>query len=103
MKKRYPVLLAILALLSIGVTPAWGVNKDMVQLQTQVQDLQDRIAHMQQSFDERMGVLQHLIEQSTDRANKVATSVTDLQTTLQKQQTDSGAHTDQLWPDPVFE
>jgi tol-pal system protein YbgF len=51
---------------------------------------------MQQSFDERMGVLQHLIEQSTDRANKVATSVTDLQTTMQKQQTDSGAHTDQL-------
>jgi tol-pal system protein YbgF len=68
----------------------------MVQLQTQVQDLQDRIGKMQQSFDERMGVLQHLIEQSTDRANKVATSLTDLQTTLQKQQGDSGAHADQL-------
>ena len=94
--QRYPVLLAMLAVLCIVVTPVWGVNKDMVQLQTQVQDLQDRIAHMQQSFDERMGVLQHLIEQSTDRANKVATSVTDLQTTLQKQQTDSGAHADQL-------
>ena len=92
--QRYSVLLALLALLA--VTPAWGVNKDMVQLQTQVQDLQDRIAHMQQSFDERMGVLQHLIEQSTDRANKVAASVTDLQTTLQKQQGDSGAHADQL-------
>jgi tol-pal system protein YbgF len=89
-------LLALLALFFAASSPAWGVNKDMVQLQTQVQDLQDRIAHMQQSFDERMGVLQHLIEQSTDRANKVATSVTDLQTTLQKQQTDSGAHTDQL-------
>jgi tol-pal system protein YbgF len=68
----------------------------MVQLQTQVQDLQDRIAHMQQSFDERMGVMQHLIEQSTDRANKVASSVSDLQSTLQKQQSDSGAHSDQL-------
>jgi tol-pal system protein YbgF len=43
-----------------------------------------------------MGVLQHLIEQSTDRANKVATSVTDLQNTLQKQQGDNGAHADQL-------
>jgi len=93
---RYSALLALLALFFAASSPAWGVNKDMVQLQTQVQDLQDRIAHMQQSFDERMGVLQHLIEQSTDRANKVATSVTDLQTTLQKQQTDSGAHTDQL-------
>ena len=94
--QRYPVLLAVLALLCAGATPAWGVNKDMVQLQTQVQDLQDRIALMQKSFDERMGVLQHLIEQSTDRANKVATSVTDLQNTLQKQQGDNGAHADQL-------
>jgi tol-pal system protein YbgF len=94
--QRSPVLFALLTLLCAAVTPAWAVNKDMVQLQTQVQDLQDRIAHMQQSFDERMGVLQHLVEQSTDRANKVATSVTDLQTTLQKQQTDSGSHADQL-------
>ncbi|HEX3354820.1 MAG TPA: tol-pal system protein YbgF [Terriglobales bacterium] len=93
--QRYSLLLSLLALWA-GLMPAWGVNKDMVQLQTQVQDLQDRIAHMQQSFDERMGVMQHLIEQSTDRANKVATSVTDLQTTLQKQQADSGTKVDQL-------
>src|SRR6202142_3894875 len=94
--QRHFLFLAVLAVLSASSTPVWGVNKDMVQLQTQVQDLQDRIAHMQQSFDERMGGLQHLIEQSTDRANKVATSVTDLQTTLQKQQSDSGTHADQL-------
>src|ERR1700720_4502275 len=94
--QRYSLVLVLWAAFVAGSKPAWAVNKDMVQLQTQVQDLQDRIAHMQQSFDERMGVLQHLIEQSTDRANKVAASVTDLQTTLQKQQTDSGAHVDQL-------
>ncbi len=58
--QRYTVVLALLAGLWSGLTPAWGVNKEMVQLQTQVQDLQDRIAHMQQSFDERMGVMQHL-------------------------------------------
>jgi tol-pal system protein YbgF len=94
--QRYSILLGLGVALCAGMTPAWGVNKDMVQLQTQVQDLQDRIALMQKSFDERMGVLQHLIEQSTDRANKVATSVTDLQNTLQKQQGDNGAHADQL-------
>lgn len=94
--QRYLLLSVLVAALSTGALPAWGVNKDMVQLQTQVQDLQDRIAHMQQSFDERMGVLQHLIEQSTDRANKVASSVTDLQTTLQKQQADGGTKLDQL-------
>jgi len=93
---RYLVLVLLAAALFAAVTPAWAVNKEMVQLQTQVQDLQDRIAHMQQSFDERMGVMQHLIEQSTDRANKVAASVSDLQSTLQKEQTDTGARSEQL-------
>ncbi len=93
---RFTIVFALAAGLCAVAAPAWGVNKEMVQLQTQVQDLQDRVAQMQQSFNERMGVLQHLVEQSTDRANKVAASVTELQTTLQKQQTDSGAHADQL-------
>jgi tol-pal system protein YbgF len=81
---------------ALGLAPAWGVNKDMVQLQTQVQDLQDRIARMQQSFDERMGVMQHLVEQSTDNVNKVAASVTELSNTLQKQQTENGGRGEQL-------
>jgi tol-pal system protein YbgF len=93
---RYLSRLALLAALWLGSAPAWGVSKEIVQLQTQVQALQDQMARMQQSFDERMGVMQHLVEQSTDNANKVAASITQLQTVLQKQQTDSGAHADQL-------
>jgi tol-pal system protein YbgF len=84
------------AVLSLGVAPAWGVSKEIVQLQTQVQALQDQMARMQQSFDERMGVMQHLMEQSTDNVNKVAASITQLQTNLQKEQTDSGARADQI-------
>lgn len=86
----------LLAGASVTTTPAWGVSKEIVQLQTQVQALQDQMARMQQSFDERMGVMQHLIEQSTDNMNKVTASITNLQGTLQKQQTDSSAHVDQL-------
>jgi tol-pal system protein YbgF len=94
--QRYPVLLAILALLSVGVTPAWGVNKDMVQLQTQVQDLQDRIAHMQQSFDERMGVMKDLLTQQTDNVNKMGSAVQNLQKTLGQQTSDAGSKVDQI-------
>jgi tol-pal system protein YbgF len=93
---RYSIILALLAALWLGAAPAWGVSKEIVQLQTQVQDLQDRISHMQQSFDERMGVMQHLVEQSTDSVNKVAASITDLQGTLQKQQNDSGSRVEQI-------
>src|SRR5438128_5776304 len=87
---------AVVTLLCLASLPSWGVSKEIVQLQTQVQALQDQMARMQQSFDERMGVMQHLIEQSTDNVNKVANSLNDLQTSLQKQQSDSSGHVDQV-------
>ena len=45
---------------------SFGRNKDMVQLQTQVQQLQEQMTAMQRSFDERMGVMKNLVEQDTD-------------------------------------
>ena len=51
---------------------------------------------MQRGFDERMGVMNNLVERDTDAVNKVAAAVTALQTTLQKQQGDSSTHVDQL-------
>jgi tol-pal system protein YbgF len=68
----------------------------MVQLQTQVQQLQEQMTAMQRSFDERMGVMKNLVEQDTDAVNKVANALNGLQTTLQKQQADGGTKTDQL-------
>ena len=96
---RIQRLLTILVLLSslwLATPSAWGISREIVQLQTQVQALQDQMTHMQQSFDERMGVMKNLVEQSSDSMNKVAASLTELQGTLQKQQTDTGAHVDQL-------
>ena len=93
--QRLSTILVLFPLLWLA-PPAWGVSREIVQLQTQVQALQDQMTHMQQSFDERMGVMKNLVEQSSDSMNKVAASLTDLQGTLQKQQTDSGAHVDQL-------
>lgn len=93
---RVFVSIVLLAVLYLGVTPGWGANKDMVQLQTQVQQLQEQMTAMQRSFDERMGVMKNLVEQDTDAVNKVAGALNSLQTTLQKQQTDGGAKVDQL-------
>jgi tol-pal system protein YbgF len=93
---RASVYLALLTSLTLAAVPAWGVNKDMVQLQTQVQQLQEQMTAMQRAFDERMGVMKNLVEQDTDAVNKVAAALTALQATLAKQQNDSGTHTDQL-------
>ena len=89
-------LFALCLFLCFGMAPAWGVNKEMVQLQTQVQQLQEQMTAMQRSFDERMGVMKNLVEQDTDAVNKVASALTALQTTLQKQQADSGGKNDQI-------
>jgi tol-pal system protein YbgF len=94
--RRFSSLLALLSTLWLAVTPAWGASKEMIQLQTQVQQLQEQMTAMQRSFDERMGVMKNLVEQDTDATNKVTVALGTLQATLQKQQGDSGAHVDQL-------
>src|ERR1700692_2503059 len=93
---RTPPFFALLLALCLTITPAWAANKDMVQLQTQVQQLQEQMTAMQRGFDERMGVMKNLVEQDTDAVNKVASALTALQNSLQKQQGDSSGHVEQL-------
>ncbi len=89
--------LIILAAVSVlWAAPAFAVSKEIIQLQTQVQLLQDQMSKMQQAFDERMGVMRNLIEQSTDNVNKTTAAVADLQKTIQQQYSDNGAKIDQL-------
>jgi tol-pal system protein YbgF len=93
---RVSALLALLSLVWVGTSPAWGVSKEMVQLQTQVQQLQEQMTAMQRSFDERMGVMNNLVQQDADAANKLVAALNALQASLQKQQADAGTKTDQL-------
>ncbi len=97
MRSPRALYVAVFALvLFTMVAPVSGANKDIVQLQTQVQALQDQMARMQQSFDERMGVMRNLVEQNTDSMNKLVASLNGLQGTLNKQSGDLGAKNDQL-------
>ena len=95
MTRRFAFLFCIAFLLASSL-PALAVSKEMVQLQTQVQQLQDQMARMQQSFDERMGVMKNLIEQSTDNVNKMANSVDTLQKSLTQQNGDTASKVDQV-------
>jgi tol-pal system protein YbgF len=96
MKTPTPSIIAAIVTLFLGLTPAWGVSKEMVQLQTQVDALQQQMTNMRQSFDERMGIMKNLLDQNTDTINKAAAAVTNLQNSLQKQQGDVGSRVDQL-------
>ena len=94
-KQRITTFIAGAALLTLTI-PAQAANKDMVQLQTQVQMLQEQMTGMQRNFDERMGVMKSLSEQNTDTMNKLAASIDKLQTIIQKQQADTGTRGDQF-------
>jgi tol-pal system protein YbgF len=91
-----PVLYLAALFAALSSVPAFGVSKEIVQLQTQVQNLQDQMAQMKQSFDERMGVMKNLIEQSTDNVNKMSSAVDTLQKNLTQQNTDNGGKMDQV-------
>ena len=93
--RRVTLALPLAAVLLLP-TQGFAVNKDMVQLQTQMQELQDAVARLQQSNDERMGVLKDLIQQSADSVNKMSANMDNLQKQLQTQQEAQGAKVDQV-------
>jgi len=99
-KSKLTVAMVAFVVLVLTVQTAAPANKDMIQLQTMVQGLQDQMTQMKQSFDERMGVMRNLVEQSTDNVNKMTVSVNGLnqqmQGLIQKQQADTGSRIDQV-------
>src|SRR5689334_22642552 len=96
-RRFVPQIFIVLMLLSAASTPALaGTKEQLIQLQTQMQALQDQMARMQQSFDERMGVMRNLVKQTTDNINRVTQSLDTLNKSLQTQGTDQGAKVDQV-------
>lgn len=62
----------------------------MVQLQTQVQQLQDALQHLQETQDQQMSVMQHVVQQISDSVAHISTTMTTLQQQVQTQN-ESGA------------
>src|SRR5271157_803663 len=86
----------LLLLVTILIGPAQAANKDIIELQTQVQQLQQQMTAMTRSFDERMGVMRNLLEKNTDAANKVSAAIGELQASVNKQQQDRSTQVDQI-------
>ena len=74
--------------------PAHAASKEIIELQTQVQQLLDQVQRLQSTMDARLGVLQHLAEQTADNSNRVTAAVTDLQKKLNTQSDGAGSKLD---------
>jgi tol-pal system protein YbgF len=64
---------------------ARAANKDIVELQTQVQQLMDAVQRLQSTVDGKFGLIQHLMEQTADNANRMSATVDALQKKLDAQ------------------
>jgi TolA-binding protein len=76
---------AVLCCFFVPAVPAHAVSKEIVELQTQVQQLTDMVQRLQSTLDTRFGVMQHLAEQTADAANQVTSTVTAIQQKLNAQ------------------
>ena len=92
---------SFLALLALGlalVVPqrSYAVSKEIIQLQTQVQALQDAVARLQQSNDEGVGKMQTLIQQTTDSVNRMTQTMDAVQRQMRTQSDASGKNVEQV-------
>jgi tol-pal system protein YbgF len=70
-----------LVALIVGTAPvrAESTKDTVVALQAQVQQLMDAMQRLQSTVDSKFGVLQHLVEQTADNANRVTASMDALE------------------------
>src|ERR1017187_426721 len=72
--------------LASAPVPAHAVSKEIIELQTQVQQLLDMVQRLQSTLDTRFGVLQNLAQQTADQAKQMSTAVNDLQQKLRSEE-----------------
>ena len=72
-------------LLFSAPVPARAASKEIIELQTQVQQLLDMVQRLQSTLDGRFGVLQHLVEQAADNSNQMTATVNALQQKINAQ------------------
>jgi len=72
-------------LLASAPMPARAASKEIIELQTQVQQLLDMVQRLQSTLDGRFGVLQHLVEQAADNSNQMTATVNALQQKINAQ------------------
>jgi tol-pal system protein YbgF len=72
-------------LLTALPVPAHATSKEMIELQTQVQQLLDNVQRLQSTLDTRLGVIQHMVEQTSDATSQMTATVNALQQKINAQ------------------
>lgn len=85
LRNRIFLSIALAVMLAQAAEPAHAVSKEMVQLQTQVQQLLDLVQRLQTTVDTKFALMQNLAQQTADQATQMTTTVNALQQKLDAQ------------------
>jgi tol-pal system protein YbgF len=94
LRSRVLAAAAIALMLGAVPVPAHATSKEMIELQTQVQQLLDMVQRLQSTLDTRFGVMQHLVEQTADNANQMNATISTLQAKINAQNEATGGKLD---------
>jgi len=93
--KRSSTVLVLLILMVVNPS-AWSVDREIVQLESQLEALQDQMTRMQQAFDDRVGSMHGLTKKSADAINNLSTTIMRFQTALDRERVDSARREEQV-------
>jgi tol-pal system protein YbgF len=85
LRNRVLTVSLLAAVFSYAPVRAHAASKEIIELQTQVQQLLDQMQHLQSTVDQKFGLMQHLVEQTADNANRMMASVDALQKKIESQ------------------
>ncbi|MGA9061113.1 MAG: tetratricopeptide repeat protein [Terracidiphilus sp.] len=75
-------LAALMVLFVPAAVPAHAVSKEIVELQTQVQQLLDMVQRLQSTLDSHFAVMQNLAQQTADEAKQMTATVNAMEQKL---------------------
>jgi tol-pal system protein YbgF len=89
--------LVIVILLTVFATsPAFGVNKETLQMMQQLDTLQQMVQNLQKTVDSQTAILRTLIEQANDKINAMGSTVQELRKSNEKESAGTNARFDSM-------
>jgi tol-pal system protein YbgF len=96
LRKPAFVPLLIATLLALASPPAFGVNKETLQMMQQLDTLTQMVQNLQKTVDSQTAILRTLVEQANDKVNAMKGTVDDLRKSSEKNLADTNARLDSI-------
>jgi tol-pal system protein YbgF len=96
LRKTAYALIIVLSVAMLASSPAFGVNKETLQMMQQLDTLQQMVQNLQKTVDSQTAILRTLIEQANDKINAMGSTVQDLRKASEKDSASYNARLDSM-------